>query len=356
MILLLSGTVFLPIVSAILINMYTDDKHPGSGYVLSVCLVMQLAVGAVLIIRERQIREPAVVLMEAEDKCRELAAVKQEMTRRDEAYRMVRSAFDALNNQFCNMGESHTTFPDGLRPIVEKFTASMWTVLGCTSNQYTIEAYFESEPGFDAQSPSLSGHPMVFFSSPIAQPNQAIQLGNRHPAMLNWHAGVGRDTNEISHLPANFFRDGKRDPVLYFNRYADLTIPTQCQSGRLGLLVLTAEQELPFAANVLDTLDFLATIVSAYTTKHWDCVTQRAVFDQLKHETVVPLAIQRATYGAQETQQDVTDHLKRLVVENNILGGDPVPSSPHKVLTVAYSIGNTAATKSFKEHEPVELP
>lgn len=372
MVMLLSGTIFLPVVTGILINMYTDGTYLGSGYVLLVCLLMQLSVGAILINRERQVREPTVVLMEAEDKCRELLDVKKEMVRRDEGYRMVRSAFDALNSQFCNMGENESTFWEGLCPIVGEFTASMWTVLGCTSNRYTIEAYFEYEPEGGTHH-SLSGNSMVFFASPTVYPEQAIQLDNRHPAILNWHTGVGRDQNEISNLPSYYFPDGKRDPDLYFNRYAVVSIPTQCQSGRLGLLVLTADQEEPFAANVLDTLDFLATIVSAYHTKHEDCLEKHETYNEIQalrkemkclSERCATLKIECATYGVEETQQDVTELVQKLVknehlsfvVENGCLGGDPIPGNANKLLNINYCIGNTSAEKSFNEHDCVELP
>src|SRR3972149_6584345 len=118
--LLLAGTIFLPIIISILINMYTDGKYPGSGYVLLLSAGMQLVIGMILLIREHQIREPSVILMDAEDKCRELLNAKRELTRRDEAYRMVRSAFDALNKQVCDMQGSQLPFSEGLCPIVEK--------------------------------------------------------------------------------------------------------------------------------------------------------------------------------------------------------------------------------------------
>jgi hypothetical protein len=270
-VLLLAGTIFLPVVTGILINMYTGGRYPGSGYVLLLCVAMQLALSAILIVREHQIREPAIILMEAEDVCRDLVAARRELVRRDEAYRMVRSAFDALNKQVCEMFVSFSDFSVGLRPIFEKFTANMWTALGCTSNRYTIEAYFDPWYFGGGRPPQLPGTTMVFFSSPTVQFSHAVQLQTRHPAVLNWNAGVGRDVNEIRNLPTVFLREGKPDPAVYFNRYAVVTIPTQCQDGRLGLLVLTAEQEEPFATNVLDTLDFLATIISAYHRKYSDC-------------------------------------------------------------------------------------
>src|SRR3989304_2000821 len=161
--LLLSGTIFLPIVNGILINMYTAGTYQGSGYVLLVSVGIQLAVSVILIIHERQIREPSVILMDAEDKCRDLLKIKHELTRRDEAYRMVRSAFDALNKQVCDMLGSPMPFSDGLSPIVEKFTASIWTVLGCTSNRYTIEAYFEDYIIDENTLYKLADHPLVFF-------------------------------------------------------------------------------------------------------------------------------------------------------------------------------------------------
>jgi hypothetical protein len=209
---------------------------------------------------------------------------------------------------------------EGLRPIVERFTASIWAVLGCTSNRYTIEAYFEYPPLGDDTLPELSGHPLVFFASPTIQGEQVVKLHNRHPAVLNWQAGAGRDVNEIGNLPANFFADGKRIPFLCFSRYAVVTIPTQCHQGRLGLLVLTAEQEEPFATNVLDTLDFLATIISAYFTKHEDCFAQRTTQSRLQHleamtvgQSGAKFPIKRATYGSGDRQNDVSDIVPTLI-------------------------------------------
>lgn len=367
--LLLSGTVFLPILTGIMINMYTAGTYPGSGYVLLFCAALQLVVGTLLIVREHQIREPAVILMEAEDKCRDLIECKRELARRDEAYRMVRSAFDALNKQYCDMRQSTCPFSEGLRPIIEKFTASIWTALGCTSNRYTIEAYFDDElESGDLQ--VLSGHPMVFFAGPIVKPHQAVQLGNRHPAILNWQAGGGRDVNEIGNLPAFFFEDGKRSSLLYFNRYAVVTIPTQCANGRLGLLVLTAEQEEPFAANVLDTLDFLATIISAYNTKYQECWQRHKEFSELQAwrsqgaaESGTIFQIERATYGQGDTQVDVTDIVRALVrtappyysVENENLGQDPLKCVA-KELMIEYSVGGgSPMAKILREHELINL-
>ena len=374
--LLLSGTVLLPLLNALLINLATSGKCQGSGYALAVGAIMQLGVAAILIVRERQIRDPSAILLEAEDKCRELGASEQELARQSEACRMVRSAFDALNQQSCQLAENPCSFSDGLRPIIEKITASMWTVLGCTTNRYTIEAYFDSwHPSESNDSlPKLHGnYSMVFFASPAFQPQNAAQLGDRHPAVLmNWRAGVAQDSNEITNLSKHYFVDGKRIASLYFNRYAVVTIPAQCESDHLGLLVLTADQEAPFAANVLDTLSFVATIISVYYTKYKDCLEQRRMRVQIGGlEAMRPhwppaghmFVVERATYGLGATQKDVTDPVRILArgeppffsAENENLGGDPLRSVV-KELTIEYSLGTDHRKKTIREHQLIKIP
>ena len=374
--LLLFGTVLLPILNAVLINLYTAGNCRGSGYSLLVGVVFQVGVAAILVVREHQMRDPAAVLLEAEDKCRELAASEQELARRKEAYRMVRSAFDALNQQSCHLQTTACSFADGLRPIIGKITASMWTALGCTSNRYTIEAYFDVWHESESDGSLLKlpgGYGLMFFASPAFTSQQVVELGNHHPVVLmNWRAGTAPDTVDIANFPGQYFSDGKRIPSLYFNRCAVVSIPAQCESDSLGLLVLTADQEAPLASNVLDTLGFVATIISVYFTKHEDCQRERALRIQMERMQLErpsrspesgDLTIDRATYGSGDTRKDVTDIVRVLVrqhppffsVENENLGGDPL-ESVLKELTIEYSYGDKRCKKIIREHEFIRLP
>jgi len=75
------------------------------------------------------------------------------------------------------------------------------------------------------------------------------------------------------------------------------------------------------------------------------------------------LVIRSATYGAGETQKDVTEVLKskvqqgklQLEVTNDNLGGDPVQNVV-KTLSVTYSYAGEARSQEITEHKMLSLP
>src|SRR5205823_5814206 len=69
-----------------------------------------------------------------------------------------------------------------------------------------------------------------------------------------------------------FCHNGQPKPELYFRRLATVPVNMVCMDWAMGLLVITSMQEEPFHSDILETMQFLASVISQYDASHTRCV------------------------------------------------------------------------------------
>lgn len=239
---------------------------------------------------------PELKLAQAAEIQEDALATERELNRRNEAYGMVRECLTMLTRKTCDLPDAHggagpgmpTTqdahwcqsgFESGLGPIVDVIAKSVTTILGVTTSRYTIEMY--AYPGYVSNEGAPKEHNglhLWFFTSPTEQRSVTLLPPNESPAVLAATWGVPNQQH-ISESKALFFANDRPKPEIYFRRFATCPINEACSDNSMGVLVLTSMQDEEFAGDVLDTLQFLGSIMSNYVSAYCAC---RVEADQTK--------------------------------------------------------------------------
>jgi hypothetical protein len=294
-ILILVTAAALPIAEGILTNMWSaapDESKSAIWTVLMVVAVIHLLLAGVLLVGE--VIGPEVKLARAAQIQEESDAVHRELRRREKAYRMVRECLSTLTKTTCTLptiaedsnpemqGGGNTWcqsgFEAGLQPIFNAIMANMATTLGVVSSQFTIEVHLQPHYilGVDRHR-NPNGFNLRFFSSTVFSRLQAEGLTNNSPAVFGrlWNVPNQR---HISEDKASFYDRDCPKREIYFRRFATCPITPSCSDDFMGVLVLTSMQEEPFVEDVLDTLQFISSIVSNYVSAYCDCYQDRQRF------------------------------------------------------------------------------
>ena len=230
----------------------------------------------------------------------ELTRVNAEVGRRTETYRTVVSAIAEFNNRTCNIEPwCQDGFEAGLKEIICRFTQNINVTLGVTTNKYTIESYFlpeaiEGECGPRKTCIGPTGLCMEFFYSPQVGRAAPGKLTNNSPVNL----GCAKQVPCEQHVASDrqLFYDGNTlKPNVYFRRFATLVFPTVCSPTFLGVLVLTADQDEPFAEDVLDTMQFMGSLIANYVDAYNRCVYE---YRENKGKPAVSAAWSRSSRNA----------------------------------------------------------
>jgi hypothetical protein len=236
---------------------------------------------------------PAAIETEAR-----LRDVLRELERRNVSLRMVRGAIDSFNHSTCNLTNwCKDGFEEGLKPIIDHFTADIGTALGVTSSRFTLEVYTYDDAVYGLMGSQKrmknflilgnhGGELSYFFSSQQASKEAALTLAdsNQSPAILGTTENVPA-VHSIHDHPGLYMKDGQPLPSIYFRRYATVPFNWACSDQRQGLIVLTSMQEEEFSEDVLDVLGFLGSLISKYISSY-----NRCAYDQKK--------------GSRETRQE----------------------------------------------------
>ncbi len=283
LVLLACVTFLFPIVENVLVALWFGIKAGGAvaGWVLLVVALTHVVLGILSLGGGSCAVKALPEAIEMEEKLHE---VQRELGRRTVAYGMVREAINSLNTSTCNLPAwCSNGYEAGLNPIVKQFASDISTTLGVTSNQFTIEIYIElggieeltctPDPSNEIYLPYGNSYmKLAYFFSPQQTDRRAVEaLGHNLPAIL----GAAEDVpaiHKISEYPGVFLQDGKPLPHVYFRRFATVPMNWVCSDMRLGIVVLTSMQEDDFSEDVLDTLQFLASLVSNYHSSYNKCV------------------------------------------------------------------------------------
>lgn len=211
---------------------------------------------------------------------------RNEMKRRSETYKMIRECLSMLTQKTCDLPRRQEPdteetskkpasewcqagFEAGLRPIVRVVLDNISTTLGVIATQYSIEVHLK--PGYVlADDEDEDGLILRFFYGLNVRRDAPARLTNDSPARI----GALWDVPNQSHIndnPAVFFENGSPKQRLYFRRFATSPITEPCSDIRMGVMVLTSMQDAPFADDVCDTLQFVASIVSNYVSAYCEC-------------------------------------------------------------------------------------
>jgi hypothetical protein len=206
--------------------------------------------------------------------------LNRELRRRETTNQLLRTAFERLNIQSCEIEYNPAAdawclggFSKGLLPILEPFLEQLDSTLGVRGPRYSVEVYFQqgTVPVDGCRNDCHRNLSQLAFYSPHVGNCQAVQMESKcSPAKIGYEAGKAFEQH-IENNKQLFFENGKPLEAIYFRRYATCPISENCGERAEGVLVLTSMQDEQFADDVLDTLAFLSTIVSSYLAAYRRC-------------------------------------------------------------------------------------
>ena len=309
--LLLATSVIFPIFETSIASIASAAQEARVAWAVLILLgLLHLFLAGVLILIDWA--TPEMKLAQAVEVQEKASANAKELRRRESAYRMVRECLTALTRKTCDLprydresGEQSSQavtpqaqwcqsgFEAGLRPILEVITANISTTLGVSSSRYTIEVPllpdYMSHIDFQEDQHGLC---LRAFTSPTLQRTVADEVSsNESPAVLGVTWGVPNQQH-ISDTTALFFQNGSPKPQIYFRRFATCPITEACSDTQSGVLLITSMQDEPFADDILDTMQFIASIVSNYVSAYCECFMQSERYKAAK-EVVPDLSIEK---------------------------------------------------------------
>ena len=285
-----AAAILFPIAENILMNLWTGAPA-GQGYIpgwtLFAVVLVHFPLAALIIASETN--SPEKALADAVEVQEELTAMKKELKRRTDAYRMVVSAVQAFNSEVCHIDPYNydplckvVSYEDGLKPVMMKFIQNINTTLGVTSHQFSLEVYLIPGVRVAKRGPCIACHGMSleFFYSPQGDRCAPSKLSNNSPA----HLGKAKLVASQHHIDSDkplFYMDGEVKPEIYFHQYATTVISWPCdETTFMGLLVLTSLQDEPFADDAIETMKFMASVILNYTNRYSTCVAFHDSFEQ----------------------------------------------------------------------------
>ncbi len=275
-------TLGLPIIESILTAIWSsapDATKSAPGWTLFAVVVIHIVLGAFLIC-DQLTTQPHSVLASAFEVEENATHQRAELRRREITYGLVRSAFDRLTLQTCNIEYDPGTeawclggFNTGLNPVLAPFIEHSDTALGVVGKHFTLEAYFGPGlvpvRGTEEVGPNRLGQ--HYFSGTHVDRCAGVCLEPQcSPALQGIEAGAAFEQHIENNRQLFYSHDEPKESI-YFRRYAVYPITEPCSREAIGVLVLTSMQDEPFADDVLDTMAFLETLVSNYLAAYRRC-------------------------------------------------------------------------------------
>lgn len=279
----------LPILEALFVNLLTGAE-PGRAWPFAVALtalgLAHIIFLAFILFREKT--SPVLSAIKAAEAEERLARYRNEsehsaghlrceMDRRAECHRLIRSLVDDFNLQTCQINPAaRDAFMRGVWPMIQRVATNIRTTLGVTSNEFTIELYcLDGVVLGGSPCAVVDGVKQELFYSPVHHdPCAPMRLARRAPHQWGLARGSSGGECRVEDDTNLFYHDGKPAAGLYFRRFATVPVMEVCSKNPVGVLVLTSKQAEPFSEDVLDTLQFLASLVTQYTASHNRCVEQ----------------------------------------------------------------------------------
>ncbi|MDX1966950.1 MAG: hypothetical protein SFV23_07255 [Planctomycetaceae bacterium] len=279
-------SVLLPVFEAALVNIATGSTGDARSWAIGGLFIfgsLHIALFALLMMADQQ--TPAMHIVDAIELEEQVATLKRELHRRWEASKMIRSAFDALNLQTCeSFGSGPTGIGPGLKRIMEQFSCGLPPALGITSSEYTFEVYFEISAIADTDDSQFERNtstnvvnqsallfPVYFYSTRFVDAELPFELKEKSPLSWGWgrhHSGQATLEDDRE----RFLSSGKPLEGTYFHRFATVPVRWACSDEQAGIFIVTSMQRDPFADDVIETMKFVASLLSQYHSAYNRCV------------------------------------------------------------------------------------
>jgi hypothetical protein len=274
--LMLTTGAILPIAECVFVNLLTGSQS-GRVYFLGALVVLGTVHIVLLAVQLwPPTNFPFQCIADAVELEQSVANLKIGLERKSNIHRALRTAIDALNLQTCQLNPlSAEAFAAGMHPIICSTITNAHTVLGVNSNWFTIELYCDRNVVLGAtRCGAADGLEQLYFFSPISiDPCKPIRLGRRSPAAWAWQRKVS-GTCRASDDPNVFYEAGHPPADSYFKSVCAVPVHYPCSREIQGILVLTANQDESFADDVIDTMQFVSSLITQYIAAHNRCVEE----------------------------------------------------------------------------------
>lgn len=265
-----------PIVENVLTSKwFGSPAAPLAGWCLLLVGCLHLLFTLLVIINEGS-RRPDYLAQAAED-AETLRKTRAELARRENAYKLVRQAFDQLNASACDVSfgtrdaKCNEGYRRGLEPILNALVDNGDVILGVSSRRFSLQVAFRN--GFMSIGGGSSSERDLLYVDHVVGEDlscSSMTLEEMHIlAVYCFH--MKQFTGDMSVIPNNVhpleLKDGKR-----LDRIACVPIYRPCTDYQVGELILASAQDTPFADDVLTTLQFFSSIIAKFTEKYVECV------------------------------------------------------------------------------------
>lgn len=279
------ATAVLPIVEAILVNQWSSTSGTARTPV-TICLFVVGAIHLFFVIATLASAAacPPSLVADAAETHDSMSTMRGELERREQAYRLVRQAFDKLNSQTCIISVPpefgpkwcDQGFSASVAPVIQVLVDNAEVALGVSSRSFTIEIYYlEGLLPRSAHEQMNDDRLRLEYVHPGSTPTPFPPDTARSPAVQAFNAGVPL-RQHIAQTPHFFFDGAKPLPDVYFKRYVACPLPAACgPEDALGVLVVTSQQDADFASDAEDMLAFFASIIANLQFRYTDCIARR---------------------------------------------------------------------------------
>jgi hypothetical protein len=273
---LATGAAF-PIVECVFVNLLTGVPE-GARWPFGLALaVLATLHGILLLLQVLPLSNyPIQCVADAVEASEKISKCQAELNRRTRVHKSLRSVIEALNLQTCQINPlDHDGFAQGIRTLMTPIISDPRSVLGIESNNFTIEVYCRPDAvQANVNCAAIAGYRQdYFFTGSSVNPCDPIRLAARSPcawAIQRAVPGTCRPTSD----PNFFMGPPASPPDCYFNIIAAVPIYLVCSKTMIGVFIVTSQQDEPFADDVLDTMQFLASLISQYIASHNRCVIE----------------------------------------------------------------------------------
>ncbi len=270
----------LPILESVLCNLYTSSTGQSAtalGWsLIAIGLFHTVLFGLVLFGENENSSDFVTKSAELES---QLKDTTDELVRRSIAYRSFRAAFAKLNNEVCRIQNEwcQNGFAKELEPIIALINNDAKTTLGVKHDVYTLEVFCDQgmveacRDAGDRARMRVEQLELLYFASTRVPQTKISVLGRRAPAAIARHQDTPM-TKTLAQAPEAYLENGQPRDDVYFQQFAAVPIKFVCSDESQGVLVLTSMQNEPFASDVLDSLEFIAAIVTQFISEYNACI------------------------------------------------------------------------------------
>lgn len=309
-------SVLFPLLEAVLINYYTGGADQLQIPLLAIA-GFHLIVTAVFVYVESI--GPSALPVEALANRQELSSLRSELQRRSETYRLIRKSFDLLNKTTCDLAltpniedeiRCKLDFQNQIARVLSPLIESTDLTVGVSSNRISVFVCFVG--GFLEIDSYRSGrlHVDYVYGRRCGIPDKVDS--NSVSEVVNWSYNASAPgVATAAEAPHMRCETSNEDAVTEF-AWAPIFRP--CTTEKRGVIVLASrDSSHRMSSDILDTLQFIASIVASHTLEYSECVRSNTSHHRYGYVSAVPadtgkpILLQRSTDPRNWKGSDVGD-------------------------------------------------